>query len=118
MKKLEAFNGEYIRAMSTDEFVERAQPWLVAPHAPWHPEQFDRAAFAAMAPLVQTRVTRMIEVPAMVDFLFLEEPKTDPASWDKAMKGPTPRVRSWPSTIDGLRRRAVGGRVAEGRRSR
>ncbi len=58
------------------------------PHAPWHPEQFDRAAFETMAPLVQTRVTRMVEVPAMVDFLFVEELKPDPASWDKAMKAP------------------------------
>ena len=88
VKKLEAFNGEYIRAMSTEEFVDRCQPWLVAPHAPWHPERFDRAAFESMAPLVQTRVTRLGEVPALVDFLFLEEPQTDPASWDKAMKGP------------------------------
>ena len=88
VKKLEAFNGEYIRAMSTEEFVDRCQPWLVAPHAPWHPERFDRAAFESMAPLVQTRVTRLAEVPAMVDFMFLEEPKTDPASWDKAMKAP------------------------------
>ncbi len=88
VKKLEAFNGEYIRAMSTEEFVDRCQPWLVAPHAPWHPERFDRAAFESMAPLVQTRVTRLAEVPAMVDFVFLEEPKTDPASWDKAMKAP------------------------------
>ena len=86
VKKLEAFNGEYIRAMSVDEFVERSQPWLVAPHASWPPEQFDRAAFEAMAPLVQTRVTRLIEVPAMVDFIFLEEPAIDPASWDKVMK--------------------------------
>ncbi len=88
VKKLEAFNGEYIRAMSTEEFVDRCQPWLVAPHAPWHPERFDRAAFESMAPLVQTRVTRLGEVPALVDFLFLEEPQTDPASWDKAMKAP------------------------------
>jgi glutamyl-tRNA synthetase len=92
VKKLEAFNGEYIRAMSVDEFVERSQPWLVAPHASWPPEQFDRGAFEAMAPLVQTRVTRLIEVPAMVDFIFLEEPAIDPASWDKVMKTDTAPV--------------------------
>ena len=92
VKKLEAFNGEYIRAMSVDEFVERSQPWLVAPHASWPPEQFDRGAFEAMAPLVQTRVTRLIEVPAMVDFIFLEEPAIDPASWDKVMNTDTAPV--------------------------
>ncbi len=89
VKKLEAFNGEYIRAMTADEFVERSQPWLVAPHAAWHPEQFDRGAFEAMAPFVQTRVTRLSEVPAMVDFVFLDEPAIDPASWEKVMKTET-----------------------------
>ena len=87
VKKLEAFNGEYIRAMPVEEFIERCEPWLTAPYVAWQPEQLDRVAFAAMAPLVQTRVTRLGEVPEMVDFVFLDEPNIDPTSWDKTMKG-------------------------------
>ena len=39
-----------------------------------------------MAELVQTRVQVLAEVPAMVDFLFLEAPVIDEAAWAKATK--------------------------------
>ncbi len=35
LKKLAHFNGEYIRALPVDDFIERAQPWLHGPDAPW-----------------------------------------------------------------------------------
>jgi glutamyl-tRNA synthetase len=38
-----------------------------------------------MAPLVQERVATLAEVPAMVDFLFLDQPPIEQASWDKAI---------------------------------
>jgi glutamyl-tRNA synthetase len=90
--KLTAINGEYIRALDVDEFVERVQPWLVAPHAPWPAEAFRPDTFRAMAPLVQERVKRLDEVPAMVDFFFLPEAPIEDSSWDKAMKGPAAAV--------------------------
>ena len=40
-----------------------------------------------MAPVVQERVTVLGEVPAMVDFLFLDVPPTDPDAWAKAVVG-------------------------------
>ncbi|MGW0103382.1 glutamate--tRNA ligase, partial [Nocardia sp. NPDC003354] len=54
-KKLRAFNGDYIRALPVEDFVAACQPWLtgtdtIAP-PPWQPEEFDPAAFAAVAPL-------------------------------------------------------------------
>ena len=86
MKKLTAFNGEYLRAMPVEEFIEACQPWLTGPGAPWASEQYDAEVFAAMAPLVQTRVTTLAEVPGYVDFLFLDEPPVDDGAWAKAMK--------------------------------
>ena len=87
VKKLAAFNGEYIRAMPAAEFVAACHPWLVSPVAPWSPDRYDPEVFAAIAPLVQTRVTTLAQVPDYVDFLFLAEPPEDEASWAKAMKG-------------------------------
>ena len=87
VKKLEHFNGEYIRGLSTDEFIERSQPWLtgaVAP-TPWPIDRFDPAVFATLAPLVQERVKRLDEVPGYVDFLFLDQPEVDDDSWQKVM---------------------------------
>jgi glutamyl-tRNA synthetase len=92
VKKLRAFNGEYIRALPVEEFVERSRPWLVAPYAPWTPEQYDEDVFAALAPLAQTRVAVMSEITAIVDFAFLAEPDIDEASWNKAMKEPAAAI--------------------------
>jgi glutamyl-tRNA synthetase len=86
VKKLTAFNGEYLRALSTADFVDACQPWLAPPAASWPPERFDPDVFEAIAPLVQTRVATLAEVPGYVDFLFLDEPPVDEASWAKAMK--------------------------------
>jgi glutamyl-tRNA synthetase len=82
--KLKHMNGEYIRALSLDAFVEAAQPWLTGAEAPWPVESFDEATFAQMAPLVQERVALLSEIPAHVDFFFVDEPVIDPDSWDKA----------------------------------
>jgi glutamyl-tRNA synthetase len=88
IKKLLAFNGEYIRALSVDAFVEIAGPWLHAPHASWAPEQFDAAVFRAVAPFVQARVVTLAEIAPAVDFLFADAPVLDDASWDRTMTGP------------------------------
>jgi glutamyl-tRNA synthetase len=40
-----------------------------------------------MAPLVQTRVKRLSEVPDYVDFLFLDDAPHDDQAWEKTMKG-------------------------------
>jgi glutamyl-tRNA synthetase len=86
IQKLLAFNGEYIRAMSVDEFTVACQPVLTGPSVPWPAAKFDTAKFAAMAELVQTRVQVLADVPSMVDFLFLDEPVIDDSAWTKATK--------------------------------
>jgi glutamyl-tRNA synthetase len=73
--------------MPIDAFVEACQPWLVGERAPWPDEGFDADAFAAMAPVVQERVAVLSDVPAMVDFLFLEDPPIDEEAWTKAVAG-------------------------------
>jgi glutamyl-tRNA synthetase len=85
-KKLRAFNGEYIRALAVDEFIAACQPWLRGDTAPWDPAAYDEKAFAAVAPLAQTRIAVLSEIVSYVDFLFLPEPVVDEAAWAKAMK--------------------------------
>jgi glutamyl-tRNA synthetase len=90
VKKLRAFNGEYIRALAADEFAAVCTPWLAGtetiPAPPWDPAAFDPAAFTAVAPLAQTRIAVLSEIVEYVDFLFLDQPAIDEASWAKAMK--------------------------------
>ncbi|GAA3985962.1 glutamate--tRNA ligase [Thermobifida alba] len=90
-KKLRAFNGEYIRALDTTEFVERCTPYLHAENVPWPKEAYDAATFARVAPLAQSRVSVLGEIAAYVDFLFLEQPVRDEKSWAKAMRSDTAR---------------------------
>lgn len=73
--KLTAFNGEYLRALSTEEFCARAEEFLTG----GEPE---RAALGAIAPLVQERVKTLAEVPSMIDFLW-REPEFVAKDWDK-----------------------------------
>ena len=84
IKKLLAFNGEYIRMMSPDGFVRAAESLLTGPGVPWPSANYNPAIWRAIAPLVQTRVSVMSEVPAMVDFLFLDQPVRDDAAFAKA----------------------------------
>ena len=81
VEKLRWMNGEYIRALSVDDFIAASAPWTAPPLAPWPAERFDADVFRRMAPFVQERVTVLGEVPAMVDFLFLGEPVIDDAAW-------------------------------------
>jgi glutamyl-tRNA synthetase len=87
VKKLRAFNGEYIRALSLPEFIAACQPWLRGEATPWPAEAYDETTFAAVAELVQTRVSVLSEVVPMVDFLFCDQPPADEAAWAKAMTG-------------------------------
>jgi glutamyl-tRNA synthetase len=85
-RKLAAFNGEYIRAQSVEQFIAACQRWLVRPYAPWTPDQFDAAVFRAVAGLAQTRLTVLSQITRYVDWLFLAQPPEDEASWAKAMR--------------------------------
>ena len=83
LKKLAAFNGDYIRMLDVDEFIGACEPWL--------PAHYDTAVFAAIAPHIQTRVVTLAEAPAMIDFL-MGDVHMDQPSWTKAMHQPWSRA--------------------------
>jgi glutamyl-tRNA synthetase len=88
LKRLDHINGEYIRAMPVATFVREATPWVEL-DAPWPPEAYDPAVFEAIAPEVQQRVKTLAEVPAWVDFFFVDELANDELLWGKLAKQPT-----------------------------
>ncbi len=105
VKKLTHMNGLYIRELATTEFIAASRPWVdpipgewaagawrdpdtglaITDGPRWPAERFDRETFARIALAVQERVSMLSEVPAMVDFLFLEEAPMDDESWQKAV---------------------------------
>jgi glutamyl-tRNA synthetase len=84
VKKLAAFNGEYIRMLSVDEFIAACEPFM--------PAEYDQKVFAAMAPHVQSRVVTLAEAAPMVDFLMWPDPVIDHGSWVTAMHQPWSRA--------------------------
>jgi glutamyl-tRNA synthetase len=94
VKKLTHMNGEYIRALSTEAFIERSAPW-VQPWStswrpsdrdvPWRDDQFSLERYAQIAPLVQERIATFGEITPMISFFFLDEVPYDDAAFTKTI---------------------------------
>jgi len=68
VKKLEAINGEKIRALSEAELLEAVVPFLVAAGLPTPHDVLVRAI-----PLVQTRIVRLTDAVDLLRFLLVDE---------------------------------------------
>jgi glutamyl-tRNA synthetase len=80
VRKLQHFNAEYMRALETEAFVDRARLFFVHGDA-------TEEVLRPIASLVQERVRLLTEVEPMVDFLRLDsiEGEIDEASWEKGV---------------------------------
>ncbi|HEX4867951.1 MAG TPA: glutamate--tRNA ligase [Acidimicrobiales bacterium] len=107
VKKLQAFNAEYLRALPLERFLERARPFLSSDAAV--------GALATLAPLVQERVRLLSEVEPMIAFLVDEEVRIDEESWTKAMVKGKAAAEMLAATISGLE--ALEGWTADGIRA-
>jgi glutamyl-tRNA synthetase len=79
LKKLAAFNGEYIRMLAVDELAARATRGC--------PPTGTVSRSRRMVPYIQERLKTLAEAPAAVDFLFWPsgaDVPFDPESWQKA----------------------------------
>ena len=82
MKKLEAINGDKIRALTIDEFLTWSLPFLK--DAGIITGSDSEIALVRLAlPLIQERIITLSEVPAMLAFLFTKEFAVDEAARPK-----------------------------------
>ncbi|MFQ5576641.1 MAG: glutamate--tRNA ligase [Anaerolineae bacterium] len=73
--KLDHFNGIYIRRLSAADLTDRLLPFLKAAGI-----NADRETMLKITPLIQERLAVLSDVPAWVDFFFVDElPPYDPA---------------------------------------
>lgn len=84
-KKLEHFNATHIRMLSVPEFLEQLEPWLA--QASWSAEQYRPEVMETLAPLVQEKVRTLADAERFVDWLMLDNPPRDEASWQKHIDG-------------------------------
>jgi glutamyl-tRNA synthetase len=82
-KKLEAFNGHYIRLLPPDELIERAKPF------------YDSPALEKMVAEVQTRITRLDQIEPMISFL-----EDGPVTVDEAALAKVKKLELAPVLLD------------------
>lgn len=80
VKKLDHFNGEYIRALDTADFVELATPFLDRADEPVDVELFQRHAAE-----IQQRTTRLDQAAAFLDWVVGDPPEPTAKDWRKVM---------------------------------
>jgi len=82
MKKLEAINGDKIRALTLDEFMTWALPFLSkAGVISGTPEEL--ALVKQALPIIQERIATLAEIPPMLKFLFVKDFAVDADSLPK-----------------------------------
>jgi glutamyl-tRNA synthetase len=82
MKKLEAINGDKIRALTIDEFLTWSLPFLKVAGIITGSDS-EIALVRLALPLIQERIVTLSEVPAMLAFLFTKEFAVDEAARPK-----------------------------------
>ncbi|MEY3165719.1 MAG: hypothetical protein RLZZ291_236 [Actinomycetota bacterium] len=91
MKKLEAINGDKIRALTIDDFLARALPFLLKDGVISGADA-EIAVVKSALPIIQERIARMNEVTAMLKFLFVEQLSFEPESETKLKEEPSQHV--------------------------
>mgnify|MGYP006197831211 CR=1 FL=1 len=82
MKKLEAINGDKIRALTLDKFLEWSLPFLINAKVITGNEQEIEVVKSAL-PIIQERIIKLSEIPAMLNFLFVKDFKVEAEELDK-----------------------------------
>jgi glutamyl-tRNA synthetase len=72
MKKLEAINGDKIRALTPEEFLNWSLPFLTKATVISGTDA-EIAVVKAALPIIQERIVTLAEVPAMLNFLFVKD---------------------------------------------
>ncbi|MDR1747893.1 MAG: glutamate--tRNA ligase [Spirochaetaceae bacterium] len=78
-KKLEWFNGQYMRAMDDESLYRAALPFISKEGIlPTEPSEREKAKLMEVMPLIRERLHFLTEAPEMVRFLFIEPAAPNP----------------------------------------
>jgi glutamyl-tRNA synthetase len=91
MKKLEAINGDKIRALTLDDFLSRVLPFLIKEKViTGKPDEVEQVKKAL--PIIQERIARLKEVVPMLRFLFVERVNFEDGNEEKLKESQTQEV--------------------------
>jgi glutamyl-tRNA synthetase len=91
MKKLEAINGDKIRALSLEDFLSWSLPFLTKAGVISGTDAEIELVKKAL-PIIQERLVKLDEVPALLKFLFVKEFAVDPEAVEKITDGGSKEV--------------------------
>jgi glutamyl-tRNA synthetase len=91
MKKLEAINGDKIRALSIEEFLARALPFLLKENVITGTES-ELALVRRALPIIQERIARMKDVVPMLTFFFVDQVQIESESKARIAEEPAMHV--------------------------
>jgi glutamyl-tRNA synthetase len=86
MKKLEAINGDKIRALSLEEFAQWTIPFLTKANVISGTDS-EVALVKKALPLIQERIVKLDEAPALLKFLFVTDFRVDEDAVSKITDG-------------------------------
>ena len=88
--KLNHINGEYIRALPVEDFIDKAEPFVYGldTEVSWENGAYRPEVFAMVAGEVQQRVEKFADIPRFIGWLF-----TDEVEFDNENKGWTKGIR-------------------------
>jgi len=106
MRKLEAINGDKIRALDPGDFAARITPFLARAELVTDPPSASEAALiAAAAPLIQSRISKLSDAVGMLVFLFVDGAgfKVDPEEAARVLtKAAVPTLAAAQKALAGL----------------
>ncbi len=90
-KKLDALNADKIRALSSEEFLERSWNYIVEQNLIEN-NQGNKEIIASLLPIIQERIVTLNEIPAMANFLFVEQVEIEEESKEMMSKVETKEI--------------------------
>ena len=103
--KLNHINGEYIRALPVETFVEMAEPFVygVDTEISWDKDHYDPEVFAMVAGDVQQRVDTFSDIPKFIAWIFAKDVEFDVES--KGFKKAIIKGKMIPEILDAMAER-------------
>ena len=83
--RLDHINSTYIKALTSEQFAARAEPFLTDSDAPWPAERYDRGMVRALAGEIQQRITHLDEAAGWIDWILCPDVAYDEKAWHKSI---------------------------------
>ena len=83
--RLDHINSEYLKALTPEQFADRAEPFLTGSDIPWPSESYDRDIVRMLAGEIQQRIARLDEAAGWIDWILCPDVTYDEKAWHKSI---------------------------------